>query len=169
MNNNKPIISLIVAVAEGNAIGLGNDLLVHIPGDLKRFKEITTGHSVIMGKNTFDSLPRGPLPNRRNIVLSRNKSLTINGCEVVNSVEEALGFVKDETEVFIIGGGAIYELFLPLANKLYLTIVEKKFEADVFFPDFDKSFWSEEFCEAHVAGEVADFAFSYINLVRKKV
>lgn len=169
MKSNKPTISFIVAVAKGNAIGLGNDLLVHIPGDLKRFKEITTGHSVIMGKKTFDSLPRGPLPNRRNIVMSRNKSLKIDGCEVVHSIDEAIELVKNETEVFIIGGGNIYNQMLTVADKLYLTMVDKKFEADVFFPEIDWNEWCEESRLEYAPGEVADFGFSYVNLIRKKV
>ena len=160
-------ISIIVAMAQDGAIGQGNDLLVHIPGDLKRFKEITSGHSVIMGKNTFNSLPKGPLPNRRNIVLSRNTELKIEGAEVVNSVEGAINLVKGEAEVFIIGGGKIYEQFLPLANKLYLTTVEKAFKADTFFPALNMADWIEESRIDKAAGEVAEFAFSYINLNRK--
>lgn len=160
-------ISIIVAMAEGRAIGKGNDLLVHIPGDLKRFKAITTGHSVIMGRNTFDSLPKGPLPNRRNIIITRNTELSIEGAEVVNSIDEALALVKGEDEVFVIGGGNIYEQFLPISNKLYLTIVDKKFDADTFFPEIDWDEWQEESRENKAPGEVADFAFSYINLIRK--
>ena len=164
---NKQTISIIVAIADGRAIGKGNDLLTHIPGDLKRFKEITSGHSVIMGRNTFESLPKGPLPNRRNIVVSRNQELSIEGAEVVNSIDEALNLVKDEVEVFVIGGGKIYDQFLPICNKLYLTIVDKSFDADIFFPEIDWDEWQEESREDKVAGEVAEFAFSYINLTRK--
>lgn len=160
-------ISIIVAMTQCGAIGKGNDLLVHIPGDLKRFKDITTGHSVIMGRNTFDSLPKGPLPNRRNIILSRNTDLKIEGAEVVNTVDSAIDLVKGDDEVFIIGGGKIYEQFLPLANKLYLTIVEKEFDADTFFPDLNLEEWMEVSRIDKAAGEVADFAFSYVNLTRK--
>src|SRR5512133_2068388 len=114
-----PNISIIVAIAQNFAIGLNNDLLFHLPDDLKRFKKITTGKALIMGKRTFYSLPKAPLPNRRNIVITDISGETFAGCESVNSIEEAVALVQNEPEAFIIGGGMIYRQFYPLAGKLY--------------------------------------------------
>lgn len=133
-------ISIIVAVAENGVIGGGNKLLWHIPDDLKRFKQITSGHSVIMGRKTFESIGK-PLPNRRNIVISRNPNIDIQGVEVANSLEDALAMTQNETEVFIIGGGEIYKQALPLASKLYLTRVHKKYEGDTDFPEIVEHDW----------------------------
>ena len=129
-------ISIIVAIADDFGIGYKNDLLCHIPGDLPGFKKITTGHTVIMGRNTFLSLPKGALPNRTNIVISDNPEDSFEGCIMANSIEDAINKGEDG-ENFIIGGGMIYKQFLPLANKLYLTRVHKTFEADVFFPEIN--------------------------------
>lgn len=163
MNN----LSIIVAITKDFAIGKDNDLLVHIPGDLKRFKEITTGHSIIMGRKTLLSLPKWPLPNRRNIVLTSDKNAKFEGCEVVHSIQEAIDAVKGEDEAFVIGGGKIYEQFYAIANKLYLTIVEKTIDADVYFPAIDWKQWKETERKDFKAGEKADFAFSYVTLQRK--
>nr|WP_199898448.1 dihydrofolate reductase [Prolixibacter bellariivorans] len=124
-------ISIIVAIAKNYAIGSNNNLLFYLPDDLKRFKRITTGHPIIMGKNTLLSLPNGPLPNRRNIVISQSLE-SFEGVEIVRSIEEAIEKVKNEKEVFVIGGGMIYEQFYPIAGKLYLTLVHEKFDADTF-------------------------------------
>ncbi len=142
MKDDKPIISIIVAIARNYAIGKNNQLLWHISNDLKRFKKITAGHAVIMGKRTLESLPNGPLPKRRNIVLSDQENDHIDNCEIASSIPEALHMVENEKEVFIIGGGSVYKQFLPLADRLYLTIVEKDFEADTFFPEVDFSLWT---------------------------
>lgn len=141
MKNNKPIISIIVAIAENGAIGKNNQLLWHISNDLKRFKTITSGHTVLMGKRTYASLPNGALPKRRNIVLTDNVDDKIPGCETAHSIDEALAMTANEKEVFIIGGGLVYAQFLPLADRLYLTIVEKDFEADTYFPAIDFKEW----------------------------
>lgn len=135
MTEKRPILSIIVAIASNNAIGKDNQLLWHISADLKRFKRITAGHTVIMGKRTLVSLPAGPLPKRRNIILTDQQADSFPGCEVAFSIPEAIHMVSNEDEVFVIGGGSVYQQFLPLADKLYLTIVEKDFEADTFFPD----------------------------------
>lgn len=135
MTEKRPILSIIVAIASNNAIGKDNQLLWHISADLKRFKRITAGHSVIMGKRTLASLPGGPLPKRRNIILTDQQTDSFPGCEVAFSIPEAIQMVSNEDEVFVIGGGSVYQQFLPLADKLYLTIVEKDFEADTFFPE----------------------------------
>lgn len=159
-------ISIIVAIAENFAIGKNNDLLFHLPNDLKRFKEITTGHSLIMGRNTLLSLPKWPLPNRRHIVITDKPDDVFPGCEVVYSIEEALEKVKNEKEAFVIGGGMIYRQFYPLAGKLYLTLVHKKFDADVYFPEINYSEWSE-FSREDFYDEKNGFDYSYLNIERK--
>lgn len=159
-------ISIIVAIAQNFAIGKNNDLLFHLPNDLKRFKEITTGHPVIMGRNTLLSLPKGALPNRRNIVISDILGEKFERCEMVTSIEAAAAAVKDEQEAFIIGGGMIYRQFFPLAGKLYLTLVHRDFDADVYFPEIDYSEWEEVIREDH-SDEKNGFDYSYLNLKRK--
>lgn len=156
-------ISIIVAIARNFAIGRNNDLLFHLPNDLKRFKQITTGHPVIMGRNTLLSLPKWPLPNRRNIVITDNPEDQFQGCEMVSSIEEAIAAVKDESESFIIGGGAIYRQFYPLAHKLYLTVVDRDFEADTFFPEVNYAEWSELERETHF-DEKNQFTYTYLTL-----
>jgi len=159
-------ISIIVAIAENFAIGKNNDLLFHLPNDLKRFKSITTGKPVIMGRNTLLSLPSGPLKNRRNIVISDMPGEQFEGCETTPSIEGALDLVQNEAEAFVIGGGMIYRQFYPLAGKLYLTLVHKAFDADVYFPEIDFDAWKETFRE-DCYDESNQFSYSYLNLVRK--
>jgi len=160
-------ISIIVAIAENFAIGKNNDLLFHLPNDLKRFKEITTGKPVIMGRNTLLSLPNGrPLKNRRNIVISDVPGELFEGCEMTSTIEGAVELVKNEEEAFIIGGGMVYRQFYPHAGKLYLTVVHKPFEADVYFPEIQYDEWVETFRE-DLFDEKNNFNYSYINLNRK--
>ncbi|NQU86386.1 MAG: dihydrofolate reductase [Mariniphaga sp.] len=159
-------ISIIVAIAENFAIGKNNDLLFHLPNDLKRFKEITSGHSIIMGRNTLLSLPKWPLPNRRHIVITDNPDDKFPGCEIVFSIEEAINKVKNEDEAFVIGGGSIYKQFYPVAGKLYLTLVHKPFDADIFFPEINFSEW-EELSQENFFDEKNKFNYSYLNLSRK--
>ncbi|MBL7970789.1 MAG: dihydrofolate reductase [Prolixibacteraceae bacterium] len=159
-------ISIIVAIAQNFAIGKNNDLLFHLPNDLKRFRQITTGHPVIMGRNTLLSLPKGALPNRRNIVITDNPEEKFDRCEMASSIEEAVEAVKNEKEAFIIGGGMIYRQFYPIAGKLYLTLVHRDFDADVFFPEIDYSEWEELSREDH-SDEKNGFDFSYLDLKRK--
>ena len=159
-------LSIIVAIAENFAIGKNNDLLFYLPNDLKRFKKITSGHPVIMGKNTLLSLPKWPLPNRTNIVITRNKSLNFDGCIMANSIDEAIKQISPDEEAFIMGGGEIYKQFYPLAGKLYLTVVHKNFEADTFFPKINYEEW-EEFEREDLYDEKNDFNYSYITLIRK--
>ncbi len=158
-------ISIIVAIAENFAIGKNNELLFHLPNDLKRFREITSGHSLIMGRNTLLSLPKWPLPDRRHIVITDRPDDNFPGCEVVFSIEEAIDKVKNEPEAFVIGGGMVYRQFYPLAGKLYLTLVHRPFEADVFFPEIDFSEW-EETSRKDLCDEKNGFHYSYINLRR---
>jgi dihydrofolate reductase len=160
-------ISIIVAIAENNGIGKDNKLLWHIPADLKRFKKITTGHAVIMGRNTFYSLPGGPLKNRRNIVITDNPADRFEGCEIVFSVEEAIDRCDEHQENFVIGGASVYRQFLPHANKLYLTLVNKSFEADTFFPEINRDEWHEISREFPDNEEKQEFTYEFIVLQRK--
>ena len=159
-------ISIIVAIAENFAIGKNNDLLFHLPNDLKHFKEITSGHTIIMGRNTLLSLPKWPLPNRRHIVITDKTDDVFPGCETVFSIDEAIEKVKDEDEAFIIGGGMIYRQFYPVAGRLYLTLVHKDFDADVYFPTINYSEW-EESSREDFYDEKNNFNYSYLNLKRR--
>lgn len=134
-------ISMIAAVAKNLAIGKDNKLLWHIPEDLKRFKELTKGHAVVMGNKTFESLGR-PLPQRTNIVIAKDENYKADGCVVVHSLDDAIEAAKksESDEIFIIGGGSIYAQFLPRADKLYITKVDKEFDGDVFFPAYGHLF-----------------------------
>ena len=141
-------LSIIVAVAANNAIGKDNDLLWHLPGDLKRFKETTTGHAIIMGKNTLHSLPNGALPNRRNIVVS-STLVPPDGVECYSTLQA----------VFIIGGAQLYAAALPLADKIYFSRVEKGFpEADTYFPEFDLTEWTPSYCTRYPEDERNEYA-----------
>lgn len=160
-----PNIAIIVAIAQNFAIGRNNDLLFHLPNDLKRFKQITSGHAVIMGKKTLFSLPNGPLPNRRNIVITDVLGETFDGCETVYSIDEAVEIVKNEQLAFVIGGGMIYRQFYPIAGKLFLTMAHKDFEADIFFPEIDFNEWKELSRET-LFDEKNNFSYSNINLER---
>ena len=159
-------ISIIVAIAENFAIGKNNELLFHLPNDLKHFKEITTGKTIIMGRNTLLSLPKWPLPNRRHIVITDKPDDVFPGCEIVFSIDEAIEKVKNEPEAFIIGGGMIYRQFFPLAGKLYLTVVHQPFDADVYFPEVIYSEWNE-ISREDFFDEKNGFHYSYLNLERK--
>lgn len=159
-------ISIIVAVAENFAIGKDNDLLFHLPDDLQRFKKITTGHTLIMGRNTLLSLPKWPLPNRRHIVITDRKSDSFEGCETVFSLDQAIDKVENEEEAFVIGGGMVYRQFYPIAGKMYLTLVHKPFDADTFFPEIDFNEWQEVGREDMFDAK-NNFDYSYLNLLRK--
>ncbi len=159
-------LSIIVAVSQNFAIGKNNDLLCHIPGDLKRFKSITAGHAVIMGRHTWLSLPNRPLPNRKNIVLSTQKDFVAESALIARTLDEAIVLAKGDNEIFIIGGGQLYKQALPFADKLYLTWIEHDFtDVDTFFPEIDFTEWRETFREDHI-GEGA-YPFSFINLEKK--
>jgi len=160
-----PNIAIIVAIAQNFAIGRNNNLLFHLPDDLKRFKRITSGHAVIMGKNTLFSLPKGPLPNRRNIVITDIAGETFEGCETVYSIAEAVEIVHNEELAFVIGGGMIYRQFYPIAGKLFLTMAHQDFEADTFFPEIDFDQW-HELARETLFDEKNNFTYSNIDLVR---
>ena len=164
MNN----LSIIVAIAKNNGIGKDNQLLYWLPNDLKRFKALTTGHTVIMGRKTFDSLPKGALPNRRNIVLSRQDGLVCAGAECFTSLEEALAHGNAEEEIFIMGGASVYKEALPLTHRLYITLVhDTGKQADVFFPEIDEKVWKETGREDHHTDEKHLYPYSFINYERR--
>lgn len=160
------MISIIVAAAENNVIGGNNQLLWRLPNDMKWFKANTTGNTVIMGRKTYDSMGRA-LPNRRNIIISRNPDLKIEGCEVVAGLDEALQLVADEREVFIIGGGEIYKQAWNKADKLYLTRVHTQKEGDTVIPEITANAWTEESRESHPADDKHPYAYSFIVYHKK--
>jgi dihydrofolate reductase len=161
------IISLIAVAGNNNEIGRDNRLLCHLPADLKYFRELTVGSAVVMGRKTFDSLPKGVLPRRRNIVISRNRDLQIEGAEVYASLDEAWEHLASENEVFVIGGAQIYVQTLARADKLYLTRVHSDFpEATVFFPPVHYSEWKEIKRETHPADDKHPYAFSFVEYER---
>ena len=133
--------SIIVAAGLNNEIGLNNQLLCHLPADLRRFKELTTGHPIVMGRKTWESLPIKPLPNRTNIVLSRNLALSIPEASVVHTLEEVGKIIDNEEEVFIIGGEKVYRDSIDFSQTLYLTRIEHTFTADAYFPAIDEKKW----------------------------
>ena len=160
-------IALIAAIAENNAIGYENKLIYWLPNDLKRFKELTTGHTIIMGSNTFRSLPKGALPNRRNIVLSRKES-HFPGAEHFTSLNEALSNCVDEEIVYIIGGEQLYKAALPLADILCLTEVKDTPEkSDAFFPQFDKREWEIIEQESHYIDEKHSHNYRFVTYLKR--
>ncbi|MDB5010718.1 MAG: dfrA [Mucilaginibacter sp.] len=158
------IVSIVVAISENHAIGKDNKLLWHLPNDLKHFKEITTGHTIIMGRKTYDSVGR-PLPNRRNIIITR-QNMTIAGCEVVNSIDAALALCADEAEVFIVGGAEIYRQSLQLTDRIYLTIVHQEFDGDSYFPDIKENEWAATAREDHEPDNKNLLPYSFITFKR---
>lgn len=155
------MITLIAACSSNRVIGKDNQLIWKVPGDLKRFKELTTGHPILMGRKTFDSIGR-PLPNRTNIVITRDKNWKHEGCLVYNNFEDVLSLFEKQN-LFVIGGGEIYKKLIGLADKIELTLIKKDFEGDAFFPEIDSN-WTVENIENHSCDE---FEFSYITYIRK--
>ena len=162
------MLSIIVAVAKNNVIGKDNKLIWHLPEDLKRFKRLTTGHNIIMGRKTFESLGR-VLPNRKHIVLCNDAKLNIDNenVEVIDSVDKIKKYEKSEEENFIIGGASIYKLLLPKANKLYITKINQEFEGDVYFPEINEEEWKIEEREKGLKDEKNSYDYEYITYVRK--
>lgn len=157
-------IALIAAAAENNALGVDDDLLWHLPDDFKRFKELTSGHKIIMGRKTFETFPK-PLPDRTHIIITRDKDYKpkFSGCIVVHSMEEALKLAENDSLSFIIGGGEIYNLGLPYANKIELTRIHATFEADTFFPEIDKTKWKLVAEVYHPKDERHKYDFTYLT------
>lgn len=158
-------LSIIVAAAENRVIGHNNNLVWQLSSDLKHFKNITTGHSVIMGRKTFESMGKA-LPNRRNIVITRNKDYAAPGCEIVADIDAALQLVEKEEEAFIIGGGTIYRETWDKADKLYLTRVHTSPVGDIVIPEVDPSQWQETAREAHTADEKNEYDYTFIEYRR---
>ena len=158
------MITVIAAIATNNALGKDNDLIWHLPADLKRFKKVTTGHYIIMGRNTYESIGK-PLPNRTTIIITRNKNYFKEGCLIANSLEQAIEMSKEEANVFIIGGAQIYKetIAKDLAQQLDITMVHKDFEADVYFPEIDFKIWKEVARENFKADEKNKLDYSFIS------
>lgn len=161
-------LTIIVAAGEDNAIGKDNDLIWHLSDDLKRFKKLTSGHYIIMGRKTFESFPK-PLPNRTHVVISRQKDYVApSGVIVVNSMEDALDAARHDDQPFIIGGGEIYKQAMPLADTLELTRVHSTFPlADTYFPEVDEAQWTEISRVKHEADDKHEFAFSFVTYIKK--
>lgn len=161
-------LSIIVAVAENHVIGRDNQLIWHLPKDLKQFKNLTTGHPIIMGRKTFESIGK-PLPNRTSIIISRNTNFAAEGCIVVNSLEDAILEAQkiESEEAFIIGGAEIYKIAFPLSDKIYLTRVYHNFEGDTFFPVIDLDTWQETKRLINEIDEKNLYEFDFIELERK--
>ncbi|MGB0178096.1 MAG: dihydrofolate reductase [Owenweeksia sp.] len=159
-------LTLIVAMAQNRVIGNNNDLIWHLPRDMKHFRELTTGHHVIMGRKTFESMNGRPLPKRVNIVITRQKDYEAEGCIVVNSLQEALNQVQDDDQPFIIGGAEIYKQALDIANTIELTLVYNDFEGDTYFPELDTENWKEEQRTHFTADEKNAYAMDFITYVR---
>jgi dihydrofolate reductase len=162
------MISIIAAIANDNGIGNKNELLWHLPDDMKRFKKLTIGQSVIMGKKTWESLPKKPLTGRRNIVLTDDPLECIDFSITAYSIKDALDKCGKNEEVFIIGGGSIYRQFMPIADRLYITHVHKKAPADTFFPEIDPVIWEPVEKEEHKPDNSDELSYTYIIYQRKK-
>ncbi|MGG7036217.1 MAG: dihydrofolate reductase [Flavobacterium sp.] len=160
------MITLIAAVAENNALGKDNQLLWHLPDDFKRFKSLTSGHHIIMGRKTFESFPK-PLPNRTHVIITRQQYNAPEGCIVVHSLQGAIDACPANEEIYIIGGGEIYNQSVEIANKIDITRVHHPFEADAFFPEIDVNNWILEFEEFHPKDEKHQYDFTFQTFVRK--
>ncbi len=165
MNQYKPVISIIVAMAENRVIGCENSLPWHLPADLQHFKAMTIGKPIIMGRKTWESLP-GKLPQRPHVVITANPDYVADGCTVVHSLEQAIQASGDAPEVMIVGGAMLYSQALPLADRIYLTLVESKVEGDTLFPEYDQSQWQETARERHPSDDKNPYAYSFITLSR---
>lgn len=168
-------ISIIAAMGRNRELGFGNQLPWHLPDDLKRFKALTTGHVIVMGRKTYEAIGR-PLPNRTNVVITRNKGFSAHGCVVVNSMEDAIktaetsrssvgansaNTANSADEIFVIGGAEIYKLALPFANRMYLTHVDADMNADVYFPEFNEKEWRIVKTEPHARDEKHPYSFVF--------
>ena len=145
-------------MSSNRVIGVNNTLPWHLSEDLKHFKSLTTGHTIIMGRKTYESIGR-PLPNRRNIVISRNKEASYEGAEVVHSIENAFSISRNDNEVFVIGGSNIYQQALSLVDHLYITEIKKSFSGDAYFPEINKQIWIESSREDHITNDGLEFSF----------
>lgn len=162
------MVNIIAAVDRRMGIGYENKLLFWLPNDLKRFKALTTGNTIIMGRKTFESLPKGALPNRRNIVLSSHTDVIFPGAEVFPSLEEALKNCRTGEQIYIIGGASVYLQALPLADALCLTEIDAEApQADVYFPDVDMNIWQEKSRESHPVDEKHPCSYAFVDYIRR--
>lgn len=160
------MIILIAAIAQNNALGLNNKMIWHLPNDFKRFKSLTTGNHIVMGRKTFESLPK-MLPNRTHVVISRQESFKPEGCIMAKNIEDAIAKCPIESDIYIIGGGEIYKQTLSIAHKLELTRVHHDFEADVFFPEIDSNDWELITNENFEADEKHQYGYSFETYWKK--
>jgi len=160
------MLTIIAAVANNNALGKNNDLIWHLPADLKRFKEVTRGHHVIMGRKTFESLDK-PLPNRTSIIITRNTDYVAEGCIVVNKLSEAIEAARPDENPFILGGAEIYKQAMEFADVLDLTFIHHEFEADAFFPEIDLLLWEETKRQDFKADEKNKYDYSFVQYKKK--
>ena len=162
------MLSIIVAVAKNNVIGKDNKLIWHLPEDLKRFKKLTTGHTIIMGRKTFESLGR-VLPNRKHVILCNDKQMNIEdkNVEIVEDISKLNKYINSKDENFIIGGATIYRLLMPYANKMYITHIEEQFDGDVYFPEIDERVWQITNRQAGLKNEENPFDYEYVTYVRR--
>lgn len=160
------MITMIAAAGQNNELGKDNDLVWHLPDDFKRFKQLTTGHYIIMGRKTFESFPK-PLPNRTHVVITRNEKYQKEGAVVVHSIDAALIKATSDTQPFIIGGGEIYKMAIAIADKIELTRVHGAFDADTYFPEIDKDQWELIAEIPHGKDDRHNYAFTYETWVRK--
>lgn len=158
-------LSIIVALGRGRVIGRGNQLPWHLPADLKHFKAVTMGKPVIMGRLTYESIGK-PLPGRRNVVITRDAGYSAPGCEVVASPQAALQAVADAGEAMVIGGANLYRQMLPLAGRLYLTLIDAEFEGDTWFPEWNDAEWRETGRDAHEPDERNAYPYTFVELER---
>lgn len=159
------MITIIAAIANNNAIGKNNQLIWHLPADLKRFKKVTSGHHIIMGRKTYESLGK-PLPNRTTIIITRNKNYKQNNCIVVNSLNEAIKAAQADENPYILGGAEIYKQALKIADRLDLTIIHHSFEADAFFPKINYKIWKEVSREDYKADEKNKYNYSFVTYLK---
>ena len=160
------IVSLIAAVAENGVIGRGGRLPWRLSADLRRFKSLTMGHPIIMGRNTFESIGK-PLPGRKNIILTTNNNFNAEGVTVVHSIEDALRAIEDPIETFICGGAEVYAQFLPIASRMYLTIISSTFDGNVYFPDYDHTQWAVKEATSYNSNDKDLFPYTFFTLERK--
>ena len=161
------MLTLIAAASENNALGKDNDLVWHLPDDFKRFKALTSGHYIVMGRKTFESFPK-PLPNRTHVIITRQKDYTVpEGCIVANSLKNAIELCPESEEIFIIGGGQIYKQSIGIADKIELTRVHTTVEADAFFPEIDEDIWEVIQSEYHPKDEKHKHDFTYLTFVKR--
>ena len=164
------MITIIAAIAKNNALGKDNDLIWHLPADLKRFKKITSGHHILMGRNTFESIGK-PLPNRTTVIITRNKNYFKDGCLIAHSIQEAIELANSDDQIFIIGGAQVYKEALKnnLVDQLDITIVHHEFEADAFFPEIDLTIWEETKREDFYADDKNNYDYSFVSYTKRSI